>query len=99
MNTEIMQQLDKIKYLFDQLPLVNDLLKLQNKVLTNKLLMSKIAEFRQFPNDNLKKEIYSDEDYLAYKHLENELYYLILQINQRLKRLTVGEKKCYHESN
>ena len=45
----------------------------------------------------LKKELFLNQDYVEYQHLENEIQLLILEMNQRLKKLT-NERKCHHEN-
>ena len=45
----------------------------------------------------LKKELFLNQDYVEYQHLENEIHLLILEMNQRLKKLT-SERKCHHEN-
>lgn len=99
MNEEILNHLDKIKTLLDESDLMKDLLKTRQAVFENKILLSKIEQYKKdTSNMSLKKEIYEDENYYTYQKLENELYYLVLSINQRLNSLTEG-KACQSESH
>ena len=42
--------------------------------------------------------LFQNPDFIEFKHLENEINLLILEINQKLKTLT-NERSCHHENN
>jgi len=47
---------------------------------------------------SIKKDLFQDSHFVRYKQIENELNLLIMEINQRLKKLT-DERGCYNENN
>lgn len=59
-----------------------------------------LKKMNEYTNEyqNLKKEIFKNDKFVEYKELENEINFLILEINQKLKKLT-NKKGCLHENN
>lgn len=99
MNDDILLQLDKVINTLDQSRLIKELIDTKNKIYSDKILKLKIDSYHQNPyQESLKKEIYQNDSFMEYKHLENEVYFLILEINQKLKQL-IEEKSCKNESN
>lgn len=95
MNIEIQEKLDDVIKEINKDSRIIELKKLKKKLLSNDDLMSLIKEIQKNP-DLLyikKKEIYSNLDYLKYQTLENEIYFLTLEINKRLNKLT-DSKGC-----
>lgn len=91
---EVMQQVDVIKERLDRSLLMHELKEARQKIEKDEHLKQLIDSFHQNPyQESLKEEIYQNTNFMAYQHLENELYFLILEINQRLKTLT-EEKSC-----
>ena len=53
-----------------------------------------IEEYKKNPyNKDLKQQLYQNEFYKRYQHLENEIYFLTLDMNRILNRLT-DSKGC-----
>ncbi len=75
----------------------------KEKLLHDKVFLNKI---RQLPTLDmysdeylmLKQELFENPDFVAFKHYENEINLLILEINQKLKLLT-DERGCNHENH
>lgn len=59
-----------------------------------------LRKYNEYTNEYLKikKEIFENTKFVEYKELENEINFLILEINQKLKELT-NKKGCLHENN
>lgn len=66
---------------------------LSNKELMNKIDKLKILDIYSDEYKTLKQELFNNPDFVEFKHLENELNLLILEINQRLNKL-VDERGC-----
>ncbi len=99
MDEEILDQLDQIKVLLDQSELIKNLEKAKQEVYHDQDLLQKIDRYHQEEhNEALRQEIYQNVRYKNYKHLENELYFFILKINQILATLTEGNA-CHNESH
>lgn len=94
MNLEILTKLESICQLLDELPLMKQIQDVRDRIFLDHDLLEKIDCLKENPSDDtLRKAIFKHPLYASYKKLENELYYLILQMNQKLKTLTDG-KEC-----
>lgn len=71
---------------------------LQNGSFLNNI--KKLQELDIYSNEykKLKKELFQNPIFVEFKHLENEINLLILEINQKLNVLT-DERGCNHASN
>lgn len=68
---------------------------LKNKLLEDKKLLADIEKWKENPyNKDLKQQLYQNESYKQYQHLENEIYFLTLEMNRILNRLT-DSKGCH----
>ena len=100
---EINEKLDNLISLLDNDPRMIKLIDKKKKLLNNKELLTKIAKLNELDNysdeyKSLKKEIFENEDFVSYKEIENEIDYLILEINNKLRTLT-SERRCNHANN
>ena len=74
----------------------------KQKLLENKELIEKITKLQQldiYSNEykKLKIELFQNPDFIKFKHYENEVNFLIVQINHKLKSLI--EKKGENHEN
>ncbi len=93
MNKEIIDKLDEITDLIDKCALFKEYKKIEKKLEQDKNLISKIDLIKSEDSYgekyiNLKKEILNNENFSYYKELERELYFLVQNINIKLKELT-----------
>ena len=76
-----------------------ELKKIKKQLLSNSDLINKIKEINNSKNMydsntlKLKQELYQDKLYTRYQHLENEIYFLTLEMNKIINRLT-DKKGC-----
>ena len=80
-NSEVIKKLTQYKKILEQDKEVLSLVKRINKELDN----SKKIE--------LRKELYNNDNYKNYMNYYNELYYIILKINQKFAEYT-NTKEC-----
>ena len=85
---ELYNYLDKIKYELDNSSVIKEYLKSKDKVMNNKELVELIDKC-------IKSEIINNKDFREYKKHENDVNFLILEINKILKDIT---KKGGHGS-
>ena len=71
---------------------------LHDEVFLNKIRQLQILDMYSDEYLMLKKELFQNPDFVAFKHYENEINLLILEINQKLKLLT-DERGCNHENH
>lgn len=82
---------------------IQDLKKRKEKLLKNKTFlesMTKLQNLDIYSDEyaKLKQKLFKNQDFVEFKHLENEINLLILEMNQRLKKLT-NERWCSHENH
>ena len=71
---------------------------LHDEVFLNKIRQLQILDMYSDEYLMLKQELFQNPDFVAFKHYENEINLLILEINQKLKLLT-DERGCNHENH
>lgn len=97
---ELMDKLDELFLYLDNTDCIKEIREL-NKVINNdKELISLIEEYKLTRNEEIRKKIVSNELYSRYKHLENEVNFMILDIRTKLKTIDKSKGGCgLHESN
>ncbi|MBR6949871.1 MAG: hypothetical protein IKH54_06800 [Bacilli bacterium] len=88
---ELMEKVDILLNKLDEQECVKEIKKLNNKLVMNKELLDLIKEYRVTGNEEIKNKIISDEIYSKYKHYENEVNFIILNIRSKLK--VINDKK------
>ena len=86
-----MEKVDILLNKLDEQECVKEIKKLNNKLVMNKELLDLIKEYRITGNEEIKNKIISDEIYSKYKHYENEVNFIILNIRSKLK--VINDKK------
>ena len=92
MNEVIEKTYELLDYL-DNSKIVKDLTTAKNKLLKNQDILKKIKKYQKEKNITLKKEIFNNPDYANYMQCYNELSYLVMDINKKIKNIT-GKKEC-----
>lgn len=86
---------------FEKSSLINNLDNYRSKVIINSELLKLINKYNNTLDDyekiSLKEKIYRYEEYKLFMKYYNELFYYILNINNRFKKYTNVRGK--HESN
>lgn len=82
------ERVDKLIKSFDESSTIKDLQESINKIRNNHELMEKLTKYNETYDAKLKEEILKYKEMINYRHNENELNYLILEINKRLKEIT-----------
>ena len=96
------EKMEELLKLLDNDERVIKLKKLKKKLFLDQDLLDKVSRLQHLDiysdeYKELKKELFLNQDYVEYQHLENEIHLLILEMNQRLKKLT-NERKRHHEN-
>ncbi len=95
---QLIEKLDILKENLNKLDLFDKLQNNIENINNNKELLKKIEDYHNNFNEHLKIEIYKYDEIKEYKKLENEVNFLVLEINQKLKRIT-DIRSCKNESN
>ena len=85
--TEIYEKLEKVKNDLDSLELFNKLDEAFFVIENNADLLEKLKKYNQIPDNNLRLDIYNYEEIRKYKLLENEVNFLIMHINEKLRSI------------
>lgn len=85
--TEIYEKLEKVKNDLDSLELFNKLDEAFFDIENNADLLEKLKKYNQIPDNNLRLDIYNYEEIRKYKLLENEVNFLIMHINEKLRSI------------
>jgi len=95
---ELIEKVDILKKSLNQEDIIQEIKELNNKVKTDKQLLSLIENYRTTKDENIKKQILENSLFREYKEKETEINILILELNKRLKEITKKDK-CLDESN
>ncbi len=105
MNYEIATKLDDLIITIKNNLKVKRIMELKEEIYKDDELKKQLNRFHEIQDDiysneyvSIKKEIIENELIKEFKILENELYFLVLEENQKMKAL-IDRKKCTHESN
>ena len=82
------EKVDKLIKSIDESNTIKDIRESIHAIKENHELMDKLTKYNETYDENLKKEILEYKEMINYRHNENELNYLILEINKRLKEIT-----------
>ncbi len=100
---ELYIKIDKLKEELDNDSRIKEVKELKEKILSNDKLLSKINRLKELDKYSgeyieLKKDLFKNDGFVRFKELENEIDFLIYEINNHLKELT-NERRCKNESN
>lgn len=84
MDTQLINKLDELFKLLDNLDCIKNLERIKN--INDPILLELINKYRNNPSIENKKELYKNELFLEYIKNEQELNYLIMEINNKFKR-------------
>lgn len=90
---EVIEKTYELLDCLDNSKIVKDLTTAKNKLLNNQDILKKIKKYQKEKNNTLKKEIFNNPDYANYMQCYNELFYLVMDINKKIKNIT-GKKEC-----
>lgn len=71
--------------------IIKNITKYKNRLLDNKDILSKINNIKKDNNESLllgRREIYENRDYRMYMKYYNELFMLVMEINNKYKEYT-----------
>ena len=105
MQEEVYQKLDELIDCLEESSIIKDVKRLKKIALEDEQLVNlldeyhkKIDLYRDYELIDLKRKIIDNSNFSNYKAKEQELYYLVLEINNRLTKIT-KEKSCRYENN
>lgn len=85
---ELIEKIENVKTNLDKSEQVKKIKKLNKELSNNKELLNKIERYNLIQDEKLREEIINNKFFREYKLSENEINYIILEINSRLKRIS-----------
>ena len=85
---ELIEKIENVKTNLDKTEQVKKIKRLNKELSNNKELLNKIERYNITQDEKLHQEIINNKFFREYKLSENEINYIILEINSRLKRIT-----------
>ena len=85
---ELIEKIDNVKKELDNSKEVKHIKELNSKLKDNKELISLIEKYNNTQDESIKEQIVNNEFFREYKLSENEINYIILEINSKLKQIS-----------
>ena len=85
---ELIEKIENVKTNLDKTEQVKKIKRLNKELSNNKELLNKIERYNITQDEKLHQEIINNKFFREYKLSENEINYIILEINSRLKKIT-----------
>lgn len=104
MNELLLEKLDVFYKEINDCDEIKEILKLKEDIYNDSNLKYLLQKYKEYPNKydkefiELKRQIINNNLIKRFHNLENELYFITLEINKRLNNL-VGKKECNNENN
>lgn len=89
---KLFEKLDNLKQALDDTECIKELKRMNEEIQKDEKLISLIEKYKLTKDERLKENIINKEIFQKYKKQENELNFLILEINQELKKITKKDK-------
>lgn len=89
-----MELVDDLKKELDKKDEIIDIKKYNKIISCDKELLKDIEEYNKTMDINIKNKILSNENFNLYKEKETNLNFLILDINSKLKKISI-KKDCF----
>ena len=90
---ELVCKVNNIIDIIEELDCVVEIKKINEKIYSDKELMSLLNEYQTYPNEKLKDKIISNDLFQEYKEKEIDINILIMRINQKIKMIN-NERSC-----
>ena len=85
---ELIEKVENLKLELDNSKEVKHIKELNSKIKDNKELLYLIEKYNSTQNESIKEEIINNKFFREYKLSENEINYIILEINSKLKQIS-----------
>lgn len=91
---ELLEKLEGLKKELEKSPTVMEIKELNKKLEQEEDLVENIKKYQITKEEPLRKEIIKNPLFLEYKKKENDLNFIILEINKRLKAIKKEGRVC-----
>ena len=91
---ELLEEIDDLKKALDETSVIKELKEYNKKIQNEKDLLEKINKYQLTMNERIKEEIINNILFREYKKKETNVNLLIMDINQRLKKINPKGREC-----
>ena len=85
---ELIEKVENVKDSLDKTKVVKNIKELNKELNNNKELIELIEKYNDTKDEKIKEKIINNKFFREYKISENEINYIILEINSRLKKIS-----------
>lgn len=90
---ELIEKVNELKEELDNTKEVKELKKINNEIMKDNELLEDIKRYNETQDEKIRERIINNKLFREYKHNENEVNFLILEINKKLKEIN-GSRSC-----
>ena len=91
---ELIELVDNLKKELDKSVEVKDIKKYNKIISKDRELLDEVVKYNGTMNNDIKNKIIGNKNFLLYKEKETNLNFLILDINSKLKKISI-KKDCF----
>lgn len=91
---ELIEKIENLKEALNATETIQKLKAKTEEIMEDKELLEDIKKYQETSAEEIKKRIIENPLFCEYKHEETECNFLILEINQRLKKSLNKDKGC-----
>lgn len=89
-----MEKVEELQKALNACEVVEKLQEKNSEIMKDKELLEKIKQYQKSQKESLREEIIQHPTFREYKHREADCNFLILEMNQRLKKSFNEDKGC-----
>ena len=89
---KLYEKIDNLKKVLDETETIKEIKEAIKQTKQNKELLELIETYNNTQDERIKKQIINNNDFIKYKQKETELNLLILELNQKLNKITKKDK-------
>ena len=90
---ELIEKVNELKEELDNTKEVKELKTINNEIMKDNELLENIKRYNETQDEKIRERIINNKLFREYKHNENEVNFLILEINKKLKEIN-GSRSC-----
>jgi cell fate (sporulation/competence/biofilm development) regulator YmcA (YheA/YmcA/DUF963 family) len=91
---ELIEKVNELKLELDNTKEIKELKSINEEIMKDKDLLNDIKLFNETQDNSIKERIINNKLFREYKHKENEVNFIILEINKKLKEINNRNKGC-----
>ena len=91
---ELIEKVEELKKELNSTTQVKEIKDINEKIMKDKELLNDIKKYNETQNEEIKERIINNSLFKEYKHKENEINFIILEINKKLKEINNRNKGC-----